>query len=196
MADNKFASSAAWVVSHWTKAEGEIKYQLVENGPNCAGNGGKGVSSANFTEVKNADGSVTYTYISTSDNEQIRFCYRNETNHNSLPGVLPVITYVAPASSETTTAPADTTTAAPAETTTATVGDNTTAPADDTTLPEDNTTAPADDVTTTAPADNTTQKPADTEAPEKKGCGGFAAIAQIVAIFGAALTAVIVKKKA
>ena len=194
-ANNVFASNAAWVVSHWTKAEGELKYQLVENGPNCAGNSGNGVAGANFTEVKNADGSVTYTYTTTSDNEQIRFCYRNDTNHNSLPGVLPVITYVVPASDPEATTPAETTTATPAETTTATVGDNTTAPADDTTLPENTTVeAPVDE--TTATVEETTATVTSAENKKEKGCGGFAVATQIIALFGTALTAVVLKKKA
>ena len=194
-----YAANNAYVISLWKK-DGTNRYYIDNTKTHYAGNNGadnviKKGDSVVFTEKKNDDGSVTYTYTTTSDNEQIRFCYRNDTNHNSLPGVLPVITYVAPASDPEATTPAETTTATPAETTTATVGDNTTAPADDTTLPENTTVeAPVDE--TTATVEETTATVTSAENKKEKGCGGFAVATQIIALFGTALTAVVLKKKA
>lgn len=69
---------------------------------------------------------------------------------------------------------------------------------------DETTTAPADDVTTAAPEDNTTATPESTTAtPDnttetpvaEKSCGGFALAAQLIAVLGAALTVVVIKKK-
>ena len=105
--------------------------------------------------------------------------------------------------SETTTKPTDDvpTTTPSADTTTVPSGnDTTTVPSDNGTTtaePADNTTAKPDD--TTAKPDDTTAKPDDTtvktDEPKKKGCGGFAVAAQLIAILGAAITVIAVKKK-
>ena len=99
----------------------------------------------------------------------------------------------------------DNTTVTPPEVTTKPVDDVTTQPADITTKPADvTTTEPKDDDTTTVPVyhDTTTKAPVvtdaptSTDAPEKeKGCGGFAVAAQLIAVLGAAVAVVAVKKK-
>ena len=114
---------------------------------------------------------------------------------------------------EDETPDSDTTTATPPEVTTKPSDDVTTKPADVTTKPADVTTTPADvtttepkddDTTATTPVDNdtttkapvTTTAPTTTETPKKeKGCGGFAVAAQLIAVIGAGLTVVVLKKK-
>ena len=98
----------------------------------------------------------------------------------------------------TTTAPTVTTTA-PVDTTTAPSGNEETTvptgPADvTTTAPENNDTTTPEATTTEKPVDETTATPT-TQAPEKKGCGGLAVAAQLIAVIGAGLTAVVLKKK-
>lgn len=100
------AASNAYVVSHWELKEGAQRYTHVADGVNnCAGNNGADntlISGDNvyFTEKKNSDGSVTYTYISTKDNENIRICYYTKCDFDKVPETPLNITWKANANVE------------------------------------------------------------------------------------------------
>ena len=68
--DVDFAEKDVFVISHWVEEDGE--WVLDHLGDNYTGTGGR----ANEV-VKRAKDSVTYSYVTSYDNEHIRLCYRS-----------------------------------------------------------------------------------------------------------------------
>ena len=142
------------------------------------------LADGTFSNTETADGDVTTTPdadvtttptgdVTTPEAEVTTTVPDVTTTNEPVSTTVPTETTATP---EGTTVPSDTTTYIPA----------------DTTVPDETTNAVEN---TTAAPDETTAKPVDTTAPEKKGCGGFVLAVQLVAILGAGITAVIVKKK-
>ena len=84
--NNSWASDGCYVVSSWKQNETTGEWELDLNGTNIPGKykASKKITCADGydtfierygTDTTDTDGSITYTYITSKDNETIRFCY-------------------------------------------------------------------------------------------------------------------------
>lgn len=81
--DSGFASAAAYVISSW-KWEGDA-WVIDLDGANYRGCG----NASSDISIANADGSVTYVYITSKDNENIRLCFRSGQKSSFTPPQFP-----------------------------------------------------------------------------------------------------------
>ncbi len=81
--DTNFASAAAYVISSW-KWEGN-EWVINLDGANYRGCG----NSSSDISIANADGSVTYVYTTSKDNENIRLCFRSGQQTSFTPSKFP-----------------------------------------------------------------------------------------------------------
>ena len=96
--NNSWASNGCYVVSSWKQnAEGEWELDL--EGTNIPGQykGSNAITSDYDTFIERygtdtTDGSITYTYITSKDNEHIRFCYYAGKNDDNATKNYPTIT--------------------------------------------------------------------------------------------------------
>lgn len=79
-----YASAAAYVISSW-KQQADGTWALDLKRPNYAGSG-----SAESEVLKTVDGTLTYVYITSLDNENLRLCYRSEHSASFTP-VFPTV---------------------------------------------------------------------------------------------------------
>lgn len=83
--DTSYASGSAYVISSWMKSGNNWVIDL--DSPNYAGTG-----SGNSDIASASGGAVTYTYITSKDNEYIRLCYRSGQTASFTPSKRPVVT--------------------------------------------------------------------------------------------------------
>lgn len=84
--DSGFASGAAYVFSSWKMENGE--WVLDVDGANYRG---CGKSDSEISKIT-ADGKgVTYTYVTSKDNENIRLCFRSGQSTSFTPGAFPTV---------------------------------------------------------------------------------------------------------
>ena len=93
-----YAADNAYVISHWKKDASQNRYYIDESKQNFPGNSGndnvvKSGDTVVFTEKKNSDGSVTYTYVTKEDNEVLRFCYHTGSTFDTVPSKAAEITW-------------------------------------------------------------------------------------------------------
>lgn len=81
--DVNFASAAAYVISSWKWGDNDWVIDL--DGANYRGCG----NAASDISVANADGSVTYVYTTSKDNENIRLCFRSGQKSSFTPAKFP-----------------------------------------------------------------------------------------------------------
>lgn len=94
--DKNFASAAAFVVSSWKESNGS--FVIDRDGVNIAGSG-----STESVVATPGNGSVTYKYVSSKDNEYIRLCYRSGQSASFTPAAFPTVyirTGVSPSTAE------------------------------------------------------------------------------------------------
>lgn len=85
--DTGFASAAAYVISNWKQENGEWVIDL--DRANYAGSGG---SASDIATVSGS--TVTYTYITSEDNENIRLCFRSGQSTSFTPAAYPEVTFL------------------------------------------------------------------------------------------------------
>lgn len=95
---NAYAQNNAYVISLWKKEDNRNRYYIDETKTHYAGNNGKDNEikvggKTVFAEKKNTDGSVTYTYVTQSDNENLRFCYHTGCGFDTVPTQAAVVTW-------------------------------------------------------------------------------------------------------
>ncbi|MBQ8431860.1 MAG: SGNH/GDSL hydrolase family protein [Clostridia bacterium] len=82
----KYASASAYVISSWKEVNGA--WVLDTDGANYAGSGTN--TSSILTSYEN--GTVTYTYTTTLDNECLRLCFRSGETSSFKPAAYPTVT--------------------------------------------------------------------------------------------------------
>ena len=82
--DSLYASTAAYVISSWKQEDNDWVIDL-ESANYCG-------STSNTSEIASYDnGAVTYTYVTSEDNEHIRLCFRSGEKADFTPEIYPTI---------------------------------------------------------------------------------------------------------